>query len=446
MVKSRMLWKVTSAFKAVREGDGRLTEFRPGGYAVKYDGETLEYWDGTYKAENGEDLSGKLLFVGALHELKIIYAHKTGSHAYGTAHEKSDTDIRVIYSRDACAYCDPYHDEAMDEFRVKTSETVEYTFYDVRRFVKLLSLQNPNILESLWTPEDCRVTELRDPFLAWPTSLVSVTPNDAWKTLVDARDTFVTANCENTFINYAKQQIAKAKGQAKFQNMEKDKTERKTPIDFCRVPYGQGSIPVKEWLELSGYREEFCGLVRVEGMRDGYNLFYDSYSRNLGYQGICRGNANDVALSSVPKGEKPVAFMQFNKDAYSVHCSKYRDYQNWVNTRNEDRWVTVQGHGQKIDGKNMLHCVRLLMVARDIASGNGVVVRRSEDEIKELLSIKNGTLDLQSIIDKAESMYSEVSEMFKTSRLPADLSRSKVSNIYEVVADEIFSEPLMFIC
>lgn len=34
--------------------------------------------------------------------------------------------------------------------------------------------------------------------------------------------------------------------------------------------------------------------------------------------------------------------------------------------RNTQRYVDIQNHGQKIDGKNMLHCIRLLQCANDI--------------------------------------------------------------------------------
>jgi hypothetical protein len=40
----------------------------------------------------------------------------------------------------------------------------------------------------------------------------------------------------------------------------------------------------------------------------------------------------------------------YNKDGYSQHCKDYKEYQEWIEKRN-DRYVEVQGHGQRIDGK-----------------------------------------------------------------------------------------------
>ena len=31
------------------------------------------------------------------------------------------------------------------------------------------------------------------------------------------------------------------------------------------------------------------------------------------------------ALNSIPKGEKPIAMLYFNKDGYSVYCKKYKE-------------------------------------------------------------------------------------------------------------------------
>jgi predicted nucleotidyltransferase len=330
----------------------------------------------------------------------------------------------VVYTRSPWFYSDPFHTDDLDEFRMKDSADVEYTFYDLRKFVRLAALQNPNILETFWCPDDCIVSSVTIDGVSRATDGAG---KEAWAHVKGHASMFVTKNCSATFVNYAKQQIVKAKGQDKFQNMEKD---RKTPIDFCRVWAHSGSMPLTEWLELSGYRADRVGLAKCDGMRDGYSLFHDTYLENLGYQGVCREGANDVALSSIPKGKEPLAFMQFNKDAYSIHCGKYRDYQHWLANRNEDRWVTVKSHGQNIDGKNMLHCIRLLMMARDIAAGQGVIVRRSPSEISHLLEIKNGKLDLQSIIDEAENMYAEINDMFSKCNLPERVDDEMVSRIY----------------
>jgi hypothetical protein len=80
-----------------------------------------------------------------------------------------------------------------------------------------------------------------------------------------------------------------------------------------------------------------------------------------------------------------------------------KDYRvsRMVTERNLQRWVDVKSHDQKIDGKNMMHCYRLVQMAREIAEGKGVIVRR--ENAAELISIRRGELDLQTLIDFVES-------------------------------------------
>jgi hypothetical protein len=40
--------------------------------------------------------------------------------------------------------------------------------------------------------------------------------------------------------------------------------------------------------------------------------------------------------------------------------------------------VEVQGHGQRIDGKNMMHCMRLIQMSKEIGRGEGIIVRRPD--------------------------------------------------------------------
>ena len=95
--------------------------------------------------------------------------------------------------------------------------------------------------------------------------------------------------------------------------------------------------------------------------------------------------------------------------------------------RNEQRWVDVQSHGQKIDGKNMMHCRRLMDMAREIAEGKGIVVRRPNAQ--ELIDIRQGKVDLQSLIDHVEAEIKAVDELYKNSTLPDSVDTKLVEGI-----------------
>jgi hypothetical protein len=114
-----------------------------------------------------------------------------------------------------------------------------------------------------------------------------------------------------------------------------------------------------------------------------------------------------------------------------MHCKDYNEYQEWLDKRNLQRWVDVESHGQKIDGKNMMHCRRLLEMAKEIAQGKGIIVRR--ENAQELLAIRRGEVDLQSLIDRAENDILEIDQLFQESDLPEsvdpDLTKSLLVNI-----------------
>jgi hypothetical protein len=144
-------------------------------------------------------------------------------------------------------------------------------------------------------------------------------------------------------------------------------------------------------------------------------------------EGLNAAESNSLRLSSIPKGLKPICNIIYNKDGYTQHCKDYKSYQTWLEERNEQRWVDVQSHGQKIDGKNMMHCRRLMDMAREIAEGKGIIVRRPNAQ--ELIDIRQGKVDLQSLIDHVEAEIKAVDELYKNSTLPDSVDTKLVEDI-----------------
>lgn len=358
----------------------------------------------------------------------IIFKCISGSKAYGTSTPKSDTDIRYIYILPLLDILGLGYVEQVND------ATNDCSGYEIRRFMELLALGNPTVVELLGMPED--VILYKDP---------------VFDILLAERDKFITKKLKDSMGGYAKQQIQKAKGQDKMMNWEKDKVTRKTPFDFCYVPMPNGgSMPLLDWLDKYDIYSKHCGLVKLPNMRDMYSLFYDwtAHEREggdwraglnffankdaycddplagmtLGYQGVIRNEetSNDLCLSSVPEEAKALTIMGYNKDGYSEHCKAYAKYEEWLLKRNDARWVDSQTHGQKIDGKNMLHCKRLLDMSREIASGQGVIVRRPDAE--ELLKIRRGEVNLQELLDWATEEIKVVDKLFDASDLPANVT------------------------
>ena len=372
-----------------------------------------------------------------------------GSHAYGTNIETSDTDYSGIFVQ---SEDDILGNKYIEQINDDKNDTV---IYEVRRFLELVSKNNPTVLELLNTPEDC---------------ILYKDPN--FDIILENRNKFITKICSNSFGGYAKMQIQKAKGQNKKQNWEKDKVTRKEVLDFVYVIEGEKSIPWKEWnKDDNEFEEKFCGIVNVSNARDLYAVYYDSVARNMfsenvseqsretikkhmkdrgnpmgfGYKGLVKTNeginsteSNALRLSSIPKGETSICNIIYNKDAYTQHCNDYKSYQTWLNERNESRWVDVNSHGQKIDGKNMMHCKRLIQMSREIAEGKGIIVRR--ENAKELISIRKGEIDLQTLIDSVELEIVEIDKLFINSKLPDSVDNNFIHELIVKIRKQLYNK------
>jgi len=191
-----------------------------------------------------------------------------------------------------------YSLEYVGQINNKTNDIV---YYELRKFIELLSKNNPNILELLNVPSEC-VLQKHPVF-------------DQIKI-----EYFLSKLCKDTFANYAYTQIKKARGLNKKIVNPVDK-ERKSVLDFCYIRTEKQSIVCNEFLAKNDLEMNNCGLVKIPHMKDCYNLFY---AKNLGYQGIAREHANEVCLSSVPKEEQPIAMLYFNVDGYGRRNRKRR--------------------------------------------------------------------------------------------------------------------------
>ena len=324
-----------------------------------------------------------------------------GSQAYGTALPTSDTDYSGVFIQ-------PLDDILGNRYIEQISDKKgDIVFYEVRRFLELVASNNPNILELLNTPEDCVIYK-----------------HDLFDLILEQKEKFITKVCGQSFGGYAIQQIKKAKGQDKKQNWEQSRVSRKDVLDFVYVIEGEKSIPWKTWNQNREFDVSRVGAVKVPNAKDVYSLFYDSgRDRLLGYRGLVKtgegknlAESNQLRVSSIPKGQDPIAIVFYNKEGYTEHCVDYRSYQEWLEKRNEQRWVDVESHGQKIDGKNMMHCRRLLEMSKEIGLGQGIQVRRPNPD--DLIAIRKGEVDLESLIKRAEEDIQELNRIFQESSLP----------------------------
>lgn len=343
----------------------------------------------------------------------LLFKAIVGSQSYGTAIPTSDIDRKGVYIQ-------PVSDLITFNYKEQIDVGKDETYYEVRRFLQLLETANPTVLELLFSPEDCIIEK-----------------SPAFDLIVKHRQKFLTKKCLNSFGGYAVAQIKKAKGLDKKMNWEKSKVIRKTPLDFVFVYENGKTMPVDIYLKREGLKQEYCGLIALNHFKDCYAMYYDynahhGPTRNrpfnpLGFHGITLANSNDIRLSSVPKGIEANCIVYYSKDSYSRHCNMFKEYQDWLNNRNTQRYVDTEIHGQQIDGKNLMHCRRLLDVAIEIAREGTINVRRSNADY--LLKIRRGEVNLEELIQQAELDIKGLDLIYEKANLPEEVDKSFVNDL-----------------
>lgn len=380
----------------------------------------------------------------------IVYKYMAGSHSQNLNGPDSDVDFHGVYFTDLekiIGLGTDYQEEVSDE---KHDET----YHEFGKWMTLLSKGNPNALESLFVPDGMVVGDV----------------HPVIKKVLDNRDKFVSKEVVKSLSGYAFNQIKKARGLGK--KIVNPVTERKDVLDFCYTIKNQGSQPIKEFLAENHLDQRYCGVVNIPNMKDTYGVYYDwaayfkfefvgngyedyEFSRwalEQGYEekgfydsvdeirvkdrnfyhyaGIVHPDdiekSNEVRLSSIPKGEKPICFMTYNKDAYTCHCREYKEYQEWVEKRNQKRYskAVEAGYNQK----NMCHCVRLLTMAKEISEGKGFNLWRTDDR-DFLMGIKNGDYTYEYLIDYSEKLLADVNENLPKSNLPDEVDKNFVNEL-----------------
>lgn len=352
--------------------------------------------------------------------MTTIFKCIVGSQAYGTNIATSDVDYKGVYIQ-------PLQEVLGWSYKDQINVTKDETYYELKRFLELASSANPTMLELLFMPDNM---------------IIHSTPE--WEYIRENRHLFLTKRCVNSFGGYGLQQIKKAKGLNKKMNWETSRVERKEVIDFCYIGVNGKSVRLTHYLKAEKILPEFCGMVKLDHMADCYGMYHDTVSQwageanhrfkqsgevpTLGFKGVQSDDGNQLLLSSIPKHSIACeGVVYFNKSEWSSHCADYESYLTWVKERNEQRYIDTQVHGQKIDGKNLMHCVRLIDMALEIAHTGDLTIFRHNHAY--LLDIRAGKYDLNHILHYAEKNIAMLDEAFAKSKLPDTISTEKVEHI-----------------
>ena len=342
-----------------------------------------------------------------------------GSHAYGTNVETSDVDIRGIF-------CHPINDRiSLYKLPNEISEEkqIDIKFYELEKFMSLLKDCNPNIIEYLWTPQDCiKFCDKRMDLL-----------------LLNKKE-FITTRAFHTFGGYAFAQIKKMKGQNKWINNPKEESppmlenycwflpindsvlwiDHNTQNGFCRP------IKCKDChLDLST-----CKISSVEHSHNLYRLYKNG-------SGIIKNN--QLVFSSISKDEEFSDFLGLiiiDKDLFEKDKKEHKKYWEWMKNRNPYRWVSQEKGEVDYDVKNAQHCIRLLMSCQSIFTNGEPIVRFKNKQLELLLDIRRGRFAHDHIIEIVEKNMERLENLYKENKvnLPYEPNHKKVNQLFKEIA------------
>ena len=165
----------------------------------------------------------------------------------------------------------------------------------------------------------------------------------------------------------------------------------------------------------------------------------------FGYKGIVEpdevSKSNTVRLSSIPKGELPICEISYNSNGYASHCKKFKEYEEWKNTRNPARYESNL-EGEKsgnpdlmYDCKNMMHCFRLMAMAKEIAEGKGVILDRSgvRDFLLDVRNRKYGYSELQK---RMLALKDDMDAAIEVSTIKDEIDRDVVNDLLLKVREQ----------
>ena len=398
---------------------------------------------------------------------RLLYHYIAGSHLYHCNEEGSDMDTKGLYiaSLDemfGLGFDKQFRDKYKDSINLYQTqigdEKNDNVLYEVGKYMSMLLSSNANVLESLFVPED----------------MLIVKPHKCLDGLFANRDKFITKACFLPFIQYAVEQIKKARGLNK--KIVNPVHERLTPFDFAYTFYNQGSTKIRDWLDNRGLDKDFCGLVHIPNMHDTYGVYYDwgAHFEKYGiktiedfqkreldydfavkfyhlhdideceefleakwfddnkevkhYRGMCLENATDMRGSSVSKGEKPLCWMVYNESGFKAHCKLYKEYKDWEKERNPRRYES--NLNKNYDSKNMYHCFRLMRMGKEIANGDGIILdRRIAGDRDLIMDIRHHKFEYDEIMELVNNEERELNEAIANSKLPDEIDVNLVNDL-----------------
>lgn len=329
----------------------------------------------------------------------VIYLTRHGSRAYGTNIEGSDSDFKGIAIPPK-----EYYLSCSKKFEQEELSEPDTVIYELRKFLTLLSNNNPNTIECLFTdPSDHQIV------------------SKAGQELLNNRDIFLSKMVRWSFGGYA------------YSQLKKIETHRKYLLNPLTVPPERKDFGLKEKPEINkGQLDATLAMVQKDLDRINFDFIEELQEpEKIGLRHMMgemlaewKITSSDRWLSTVRKlgfDDNFILILQKEKE-YMARQREWAQYMSWKQNRNPKRAEGEAKFG--FDQKNALHLIRLLRMCEEVLLTGKVNVRR--EDAQELISIRQGAWTYEQVIQEASALNKRCDIAFGVSKLPPKPDRNKI--------------------
>jgi predicted nucleotidyltransferase len=354
---------------------------------------------------NRKDIENRMILLGVV-----------GSHAYGLNRPGSDVDIKGITIGDESIYL------GFKQFEQKDSgwkdeegggsfpildEHEDITVYELKKYLRLASDCNPNILELLFLKEYIRLSPVGDYLRA-------------------VRNEFLTTKVKHTYSGYSYSQIKRVERHRSWLlNPPTKKPELKN--------YGlSNSYRPMTKVQVSTFLEFLYRVVRdsIEFMQPAEEL-YKILVADIDYKGAFKQHPLPIELDAhvqlLTNASEEFMALLHKTQSYNSDMGYWNSYQEWKTNRNPMRAAIEKKCGY--DGKHFSQAIRLLTTGLELLRGEELHVDRTDIDAPLLLAIKVGDVSYEDVSKISEGLFSQMELAYNNSPLPKFVDKERINEI-----------------
>lgn len=356
---------------------------------------------------------------------RIIFETIVGSRLYGIHTPESDYDKAGVMIPDKNYFL------GFKKFEQFQGFEDDKTIYDIRKAIKLISDNNPNMLDLISPAEHC---------------IITITPY--WQKIIDNKVLFISRRCRFTYSGYAIAQLKRIKIHRRFLiNPPKCEPQRKdfNLNDQSIFPTTQLKSILYSVIEVIKIDKRHMFLDELDSIYRNYispllASYVNPEEHQLAMEWLHTGIKSQANTIKNLKGYIKDEYREIaeNEVKYYNALQEWKQFQEWKRNRNKERAKIEEKYGY--DCKHASHLVRLLRMGKEILETGIINSDRTNIDADELKYIRNGGWKYEQVEECANNMNEEMNELYKNSKLQKAPKINEIEKLCVQIVEEYLNE------